>query len=80
MVNCYNNESSHSELFWKKRRSQNLGKILKKHPQSSPFSSKATGLKPATLPKKSPSQAYPGPELFLLYFRISKTPIFQNTS
>ena len=34
-----------------------------KHPQRSPFSSKATGLKPATLPKKNPPQAYPGPDL-----------------
>ena len=36
-----------------------------KYPQRSPFSSKATGLKPATLPKKSPPpQAYPSPKLF----------------
>ena len=47
-----------------KRCSQNLDKTLKKHPQRSPFSSKATGLKPATLLKNTPLQAQLGPELF----------------
>ena len=51
--------------------SQNLGKTLKKHQQRSPFSSKAIGLNPATLPKKSPPQPYPAPELFLLHFRMA---------
>ena len=36
-----------------KKCSQNLDKILKKHPQRSPFSSKTTGVKPAgSLTKK----------------------------
>ena len=46
-----------------------------KYPQRSPFSSKATGLKPATLPKKSPPpQAYPSPKLFYYVLEFQEHP------
>ena len=53
-------------------------KVLSKfrqNPQQTPsFSSKATGLKPATLPKKAPPQAYPGPELFFYVIEFQEHP------
>ena len=48
--------------------------MLKKHPQRSPFSGKATGLKPATLPKKGLPQAYLGAELFYYVLEFQEHP------
>ena len=49
-----------------------------KAPAKDPFSSKATGLKSATLPKKSHPKAYLGPELFYYVLEFQKHP-FSST-
>ena len=46
-----------------------------KHRQRSPFFIKATGLKPATLPKRAPPpQAYSGSELFYYVLEFQEHP------